>query len=73
MLVCVTCRREMRCERNGVGVDFGGGHVYPGDRFRCPGCGAQVIRTNAGPSHDPGYIGQSEYLKMPAPKARVQG
>ncbi len=64
MIVCVQCRREMNCLKNGVGVDWGDGHVYPGDRFGCPGCGAEIIRTGPGSTYDPLYNKQHEYLTM---------
>jgi len=52
----------MRCDKNGVGVDYGHGHVYPGDRHKCDQCGAMIIYTNAAPIHDPDYNTQDEYL-----------
>lgn len=64
MLVCVECKKEMRCDKNSVGADFGNGHVYPGDRFRCPNCDGLVILTNSNPAFDPAYNYCDEYLKM---------
>lgn len=29
MYICVPCRKEYVCDKNGVGIDFGNGHVYP--------------------------------------------
>ena len=66
MKVCVSCRCEMRCDKNSVGAEFGNGHVYPGDRFKCPRCGHEIINTNAVPIHDPDHKTQDEYLKMEA-------
>ena len=64
MIVCVGCRKEMLCDKNSVGADFGRGHVYPSDRFRCPVCGTMVLATNRLPSFDPDYNFQEEYLDM---------
>lgn len=64
MIVCVGCREEMRCDKNGVGANFGNGHVYPADRFKCPVCGAMALVTNHAPSFDPDYKFQDEYLDM---------
>ena len=52
----------MICDKNSVGADFGEGHVYPADRFRCPTCGAMILATNRNASFDPGYNFQDEYL-----------
>lgn len=64
MIICNTCRKEMRCDKNGVGADFGNGHVYPSDRFVCDYCKATILVTNRQPSYDPDYKFQDEYLKM---------
>jgi len=64
MKICVKCRREMFCDKNSVGADFGNGHVYPADRFKCRGCGIEILNSNELPSYDPEYKFQSEYLEM---------
>lgn len=64
MLVCVQCRMEMYCDKNSVGADFGHGHVYPGDRFKCSRCGMMVLHGNPIPCIDPEYKFQDEYLDM---------
>ena len=64
MIICVGCQTEMRCDKNGVGANFGNGHVYPADRFRCPQCGAMALITNRNPIYDPGLTAQVEYLNM---------
>ena len=67
MYICVGCKIEMRCDKNGVGADFGHGHVYPSDRFRCPECGCQILATNSLPCQDPTYKMQREYLQIRQP------
>ena len=62
MFVCVKCRADMRCDKNGVGIDYGHGHVYAGDRWKCPKCGHMIINCNDNPIHDPEYKTQDEYL-----------
>jgi hypothetical protein len=54
----------MRCDKNGVGADFGHGHVYASDRWRCPLCGSQCLTTNPAAHYDPDYKCHDEYLKM---------
>lgn len=64
MKVCVNCHCEMRCDKNGVGVNFGHGHVYAGDRFKCPECGYMVIVANDKSDYDPNLNHQDEYFNM---------
>jgi len=64
MYVCVPCKRSMRCSKNGVGAEYGPGHVYPGDEFTCPQCGHKILSTNGKPIHDPEHKTQDEYLQM---------
>lgn len=54
----------MKCAQNGVGADFGNGHVYPGDRFECPQCGQSILATNGTPTRDDNYTVQEAYLDM---------
>lgn len=65
MYICCKCRREMPCDKNSVGADFGNGHVYPADRYKCPECGDAILATVtiiAYSDHD--YNLQDEYLKI---------
>jgi len=62
-LFCQKCRREMKVDKNGVGADFGYGHVYCSDRFVCLGCGATILLAN-GASFDPDHTLQSEYIEF---------
>lgn len=56
MLVCVNCKKEMKCEQNGLGVRFGRAHVYPGDKYKCPVCDVEIINTESSNSiHDPEF------------------
>lgn len=45
--VCVPCRREMRCSKNGRVLEtLSAGEPYQlwsGDEFECPSCGTRVI------------------------------
>jgi hypothetical protein len=52
---CVTCRRECQVLKIGVGVDFGNGHVYPGDLIGCPDCGQTFVASNNQPVNDRKY------------------
>ena len=62
MFIC--CNREMRCEQNGVGADFGNGHVYRGDLWRCDCCGRGVLHTNQNAMFDPHYKCCEKYIKV---------
>lgn len=42
MKFCVACRVEMRCEKNGAIVEFGRGHGYMVDVWKCPRCSTMV-------------------------------
>jgi len=64
MIICVECKRELRCDKNSVGADFGFGHVYASDRWVCPECGKLVLLTNDNACFDLHYTFQNEYLKM---------
>lgn len=45
--VCFECHKELRPEKNGVGVldlaDFGPYQLWDADLWKCPECGIQVI------------------------------
>ena len=64
MKVCVQCQKEMICDKNGVGANFGLGHVYSGDRFKCLVCGMMILVCNSAPNYDPDLSKQYEYLNM---------
>jgi len=64
MYICVECQKEMICDKNGVGANFGHGHVYPGDRFKCPECGKMILATNSNSIYDINLDSQEEYLNM---------
>lgn len=64
MYICADCQVELTCIKNGVGADFGNGHVYVGDLYRCPRCGRRILTTNAGSVYDPEYKYKDQYLPM---------
>jgi hypothetical protein len=49
MIICVECHTEMKVEKNGVVVRYGGNHCYSGDSWKCPTCGKMVINCNNSP------------------------
>lgn len=63
MIVCVECKKEMTCTKTGIGVNFGNGHVYAGDKYGCK-CGREIISTNPQAGYDPEYRYKTEYLDM---------
>jgi len=64
MLACVECKREMKVLKNGVGLDFGHGHVYPSDIWICPECGKQTANAIVASINDPEYRRQKKYIEM---------
>ena len=45
MLICVECKKEMTCIKNGVNARWNGTHTYPGDLFQCTSCGTKILNT----------------------------
>lgn len=65
MIICVTCRQEMICETTAVGFEFTPGHIYAGDTFKCPQCGALVGKTNETAYYDPDHVFRKEkFIQM---------
>ena len=62
MKICVKCRKEMKCSKNGVAAVWNKSHVYPGDEFECPTCGNKILVCNEKPYHNPNL--QGEFLDM---------
>ncbi len=53
MYICVQCKTEMVCDKNGVGVRYNNGsHVFYGDRWKCPSCGNMIVKTSNHPVHE---------------------
>lgn len=42
--ICVACRRNYRCERNGILVRLGPDAIISADMYQCTGCGHLIIR-----------------------------
>lgn len=42
--ICVPCRRNYRCQLNGVLVRLGPDAIIDADLYQCPGCGHQIVR-----------------------------
>lgn len=68
MIVC--CNKEMKVEKNGVGVEAGS-EVYPGDRYVCMVCHRTVVVTcnhgndfPRGGLSDPNHEAFSEYVVL---------
>lgn len=59
MIICSPCRVEMHCAKTGKKVIYNGDHVYSGDEFWCPTCGATVVRTADAAYNNPNEIEQS--------------
>lgn len=64
MLVCVDCKREMTCVTCGVGLDWGQGHVYPSDVYKCKGCGKKVAYSEGRSNFEPKYKSRVGYVRM---------
>lgn len=73
--VCCKCHLEMRPDKNGVAVEvmasFGSFKLIQADRYKCPGCGVQIITgfARVGIEHfEPDY---QHFLELHAPTFRV--
>ncbi len=62
----------MLCKKNGVGADFGHGHVYNGDLYECPVCGIEVLFTNRGAMFDPEHKLAPEYIEMTSKQSHIK-
>ena len=67
MYICVECKSVMICDKNGIGADFGAGHIYASDRYKCEKCGHQILATNPTAYYDPEYKLRRDYLDMSGP------
>jgi len=52
MYICANCKVEMQCEKTGVSARWNITHTYPGDLFRCPSCGHEMLACTTGNCHD---------------------
>ena len=64
MKICVICKVELHCLKNGVGADFGHGHTYAGDLYACGICSMEVLFCNSWPSKDLEYENQEYYVNV---------
>ena len=64
MYICTLCHYELTCTKNSVGADYGHGHVYAGDLFKCPSCGFELLATNHTANYDPDLNQQDAYITM---------
>ena len=46
MYICVKCKKEMRCKKNGIIVRYGESHCYASDKYKCPSCGNEILACN---------------------------
>ena len=53
MNICVKCKKEMTCQKNGVVAVWHGTHCYRGDTYSCKSCGTTILSIDAKPYHDP--------------------
>ena len=60
--VCV-CGKDMEMIVMGVGVDYGYGHVYPGDIWRCPACKNSFVHTIGNAISDTNYDKHHCYIR----------
>lgn len=52
----------MTCVKMGVGVNYGRGHVYPGDLYQCPECDVKIVWTIGTATHDGDYSKFVQYF-----------
>ena len=46
MKICVNCKCEMQCHKNGVTALWGKNHGRAGDVYKCPKCNNKTLVTN---------------------------
>lgn len=56
--ICVPCRVEMRCEKNGVLVNdpqvgYLDATYWHGDKYKCPACGHEIVTGFGAPVPGP--------------------
>ena len=68
MLICPTCRIEMTVAEQGLGADYGNGHVYLGSIYACPACGMKVLSTNTNAIRDVAHQYARSYIRMATPE-----
>ena len=64
--ICGKCAVTMRCDKNGVVAVWNVTHRRRGDMFKCPECGAMVLRVNNNAYHEDTPLEDSwgPYLEM---------
>ena len=62
MIICVKCKKEMKCIKNGVGFRWNITHVYYGDIYKCPMCNNETAHTNSIPSFNDSMISVNDIL-----------
>ena len=68
MKMCVACGVELTPLKNGVGIDFGNGHVYHADLWSCRECGMEMLNSNTTADFDPEHTHCEVYF---TPKAAL--
>jgi hypothetical protein len=51
--ICVPCRRNYRCQLNGILVRLGPRAIIDADLYECPACGHQIVRGFARQAVEP--------------------
>ena len=51
MIVCVNCKKEMRCSKTGCTCVWWGSHVYAADEYVCESCGNRIRNCNSNSYH----------------------
>lgn len=51
MIICVTCKKEMRCICTGRTAVWNGSHCYAGDEYTCDSCKAVALKCNSNCYH----------------------
>lgn len=64
MLICGKCGREMRCLKNGVGCEWGRGHVRLADAFICDPCQHVILNVNNASISDPDHKCANVYYQV---------
>jgi len=53
MIVCTSCKKEMRCVKTGLVAVWNSSHCYAGDEFECPQCNSKTLVISGESYFDP--------------------
>jgi len=64
MKICATCKKELRCIKNGMNIrfSFDGRHAYKADLYECPICKVKIAFGNQAPIYDEHFKDEDVFM-----------